>query len=202
VNAGKDNCGARTVAATDLDADGYVDIVVGCRDSDTVLWWHNDVTHNVTHPFQISYLLADQTDHVLCVVVAQITIDDTCPDVLAASSNDACMHWMKNNCNGTFATPVIISDDIPGAACIDTGDFDGDGTIDVLVAARSNVSTHALRWFSNDGYGRFKEHAIVFTRATRATSVAVADFDGDGDLDFVMCTYKGKFIKTDILQKF
>ncbi|MFO0547520.1 MAG: FG-GAP-like repeat-containing protein [Polyangiaceae bacterium] len=59
-------------------------------------------------------------------------------------------------------------------------DLDGDGYDDVL-AARSK----AVEVFGNLGNHRFEEHKVATT--SRAESVAVVDFDQDGDGDLVFC---------------
>jgi hypothetical protein len=64
---------------------------------------------------------------------------------------------------------------------ITTGDVDGDGDLDAVVA---NFSDQAETVYLNDGTGQFTAHPISPTFGSRSsTAVALGDVDSDGDLD-------------------
>ncbi|MCI0693389.1 FG-GAP-like repeat-containing protein [candidate division KSB1 bacterium] len=82
-----------------------------------------------------------------------------------------------------------------GVACPDrfsTGatfaDIDGDGDLDLLVLAIGGQNA----CFLNDGAGKFTEatNSAGLTEKTGATSMALADIEGDGDLDLYIANYK------------
>lgn len=69
-------------------------------------------------------------------------------------------------------------------------DANGDGYPDLLIAGGSsefepNSSLYRPRLYLNDGKGNFKSDSLAFSPIIRtpAKAIAVADFDGDGDLD-------------------
>ena len=64
-------------------------------------------------------------------------------------------------------------------------DLDSDGDQDLVVG----LAWHVVL-MENDGRGRFSEKAIYQSRG-QILSMAVADFDQDGDLDLFLCGYQG-----------
>src|SRR5690554_3742589 len=82
--------------------------------------------------------------------------------------------------------PNIIVDshpDIHGPLAIISGDIDGDGDVDIIATSSEG---NKLVWFENlDGQGDFSEPKIISLEMNYPASIAVADIDGDGDLDIV-----------------
>lgn len=82
----------------------------------------------------------------------------------------------KVACEGQDSTGAVFAD------------IDGDGDLDLLVNSLGN----GLRVFENDGSGHFSE---ITSRAgvqsqNGGTSLALADIDGDGDLDLYVVNYR------------
>ena len=91
-----------------------------------------------------------------------------------------------------------------GVACLDqfsTGtalaDIDGDGDLDLLVTTLGGP--HFC--FLNDGLGNFTDvtNSSGLMANTGATSQALADIDGDGDLDLYVTNYKKSTVKDHYL---
>ncbi len=101
---------------------------------------------------------------------------------------------------GTFAAPQFYSSPLGSyggsGAPLDlaTGDFNGDGHTDVLIA---NSSVDGLTLFLGQGDGSFVAEPAIYTASgyAGATSVVTGDFNGDGKLDAVTlnsaASYKG-----------
>jgi hypothetical protein len=68
------------------------------------------------------------------------------------------------------------------------GDFNGDGHLDL---ASASYGDNKIAWYKNtDGLGTFGPQIVVSTKARQAFSVAVGDFNGDGDLDLASASIK------------
>ncbi len=65
-------------------------------------------------------------------------------------------------------------------------DLDNDGDQDLIVAV-----SHSVLLLENDGAGRFSARARL-PRVNDAFSLAAADYDGDGFLDFYICGYQAR----------
>ena len=72
-------------------------------------------------------------------------------------------------------------------------DIEGDGDLDLLISGIA----HGVRLFANDGSGRFTEKTEAAGLATTmgSTSVALADIDGDRDLDLYVANYRNETLR-------
>jgi hypothetical protein len=79
-------------------------------------------------------------------------------------------------------------------------DVDGDGDLDLLVTGLGA----GLRIFQNDGRGKFTERTAEagVQGKTGGTSMALADVDGDGDLDLYLVNYRPNTLKDIFDAKF
>ncbi|MFT6177991.1 MAG: hypothetical protein ACJAQT_000620 [Akkermansiaceae bacterium] len=83
------------------------------------------------------------------------------------------------------ATPESGADWLDSSASALLLDLDNDGDQDLVVG----LAWHVVL-MENDGSGRFSEKAVYQSRG-QILSMAVADFDQDGDLDLFLCGYQG-----------
>lgn len=82
--------------------------------------------------------------------------------------------------------------DFTGAVFADT---DGDGDLDLLVTSLGG----GVRLFQNQGHGTFREttDAAGLRRPAGSTSMALADVDGDGDLDLYVTNIPRRPVRND-----
>ncbi|MGE0757922.1 MAG: FG-GAP repeat domain-containing protein [Pirellulaceae bacterium] len=100
------------------------------------------------------------------------------------------VRWLEQQDNSRFVCHSIT--DLPGAYCARPGDVDGDGDLDLVVGVwlppqirPENVARDKLAslvYLEKAASGQFIRHALE-TGDPSHTTVELADFDGDGDLD-------------------
>jgi FG-GAP-like repeat len=101
---------------------------------------------------------------------------------------DPALNVLFNAGNGTFAAPVayVGTGESPGIA---TGDFNGDGHLDIAQLGGGNGAEGAFSVFFNAGDGTFRnEVTSVVSTGWGAYGLGVADFNGDGKDDVATTT--------------
>ena len=96
--------------------------------------------------------------------------------------------------DGTFTTSQTI-DMAPNlnATGITTGDFDGDGKLDLAVISNT---ANQVYFYKGSGTGTFTSAASVTVGSSpwTLTGIRVGDFNADGKIDLVVSNYKGLFV--------
>jgi hypothetical protein len=87
---------------------------------------------------------------------------------------------LLNNGTGTFATKVDYA--INGAGSVSTGDFNGDGKLDLVVANNIFGTVSVL---DGNGYGTFVAK-VDYATDSYSNAVSTGDFNGDGKLDLAV----------------
>jgi FG-GAP-like repeat len=87
---------------------------------------------------------------------------------------------LLGNGDGTFQTPRKFS--VPAPFSLAVGDLNGDGNPDLAVVESEGNSIGSLHLFLGDGTGSFHVGGS-YRLGVEPTSVAIADFNGDGNLD-------------------
>jgi hypothetical protein len=95
---------------------------------------------------------------------------------------------LLGNGDGTFQKPLRFS--VPVPAAVAAGDFNGDGNLDLAVVEYFGSGEELVAIYLGDGHGGFKKSAS-YQSGVETTSVAVADFNGDGKLDVAVANNAG-----------
>ncbi|MCB9212537.1 MAG: VCBS repeat-containing protein [Alteromonas sp.] len=95
--------------------------------------------------------------------------------------------WYENlDGAGTFGVAQVVSSTLTNNRSVAAADLDGDNDLD-LVAGSSVAET--VTWYENtDGLGTFGPQQIIAGAALAVSCVAVADLDGDDDMDVLAGT--------------
>ena len=97
-----------------------------------------------------------------------------------ASGEDTFILVALGKGDGTFRRPLATPVD-PFAGAIATGDFNGDGKLDIAVVN----ATNSVAIFLGKGDGTFQPQ-LNFLTAIQSNSIVTGDFNGDGKLDLAL----------------
>jgi hypothetical protein len=109
-------------------------------------------------------------------------------DAVVTDAAAGTVDMLLGNGNGTFKAPVSYATGAPADTTIAdyylaTGDFNGDGNLDIVSANRGNNTVSVLL---ANGDGTFQSAVTYLVGGRGPQSVAVGDFNHDGKLDIVV----------------
>jgi len=115
------------------------------------------------------------------IAVADLN-NDTFNDVMSVSSTGV-VSIALNAGTGSFPSTVTQTVTVPSAGfSLHTGDFEGDGDVDIFVRRTPPINFTILL---NDGTGNFSATAQRGAGVSSSTDAVVADFDGNGISEIV-----------------
>ncbi|WP_211942291.1 FG-GAP-like repeat-containing protein [Cylindrospermopsis raciborskii] len=105
--------------------------------------------------------------------------------LLTGDSSDGLIAKLYRNTGNGFEEDTTVS--LPGVrfSSVAWADYDGDGKQDFLLTGFSSNNSPLAKLYRNTGNG-FKEDTNVSLPGVAASSVAWADYDGDGKQDFLL----------------
>jgi hypothetical protein len=184
----------RAIIAADLNGDGKPDLVVGLANGVAVLLNNGNGTFASPAVYNIA-----SNGGVLAVAAIDLN-EDTKLDIVAFTDNPAGLHILLNRGNGSFLPDDPLTLGLR-AKTMATGDFNGDGRIDVAVSYNTNSNGCCQSWnqiFSNQGDGTlaflstFSAPGNAFDCCGGSALYAV-DVNADGLTDIVTNNSDGSF---------
>ncbi|HKS72137.1 MAG TPA: VCBS repeat-containing protein [Terriglobales bacterium] len=147
--------------------------------------------------FNPATVYVDLTSYPAGIAVADFNHDGRLDIAVAGINNSSTgqgsIEVLPGNGDGTFGTPFIYaSTELYGTVDLAAGDFDNDGNLDLLAVGFFSPG-NSVSLFLGNGDGTFRLATSTNT-SLALYSVAVGDFDEDGNLDAVVSTYNAKSI--------
>jgi hypothetical protein len=184
------NSRSQAVAAADLNGDGKLDLAVGNLDSATV----NVFLGNGDGTFKPGVDVATGL-YPNAMAIGDFNRDGK-PDLVLANGSGT-VSILLGNGDGSFQ-PHVDYPAGPGAFSVALGDFNGDGKLDLAVANNNSNQSGTVSILLGNGDGTFQSH-VDYPVGTGPYSVAVGDFNSDGNLDLVVANYPVDFTVSVLL---
>jgi hypothetical protein len=178
--------GPYRLAVADLDRDGDLDLVAGAYFNNAVSVRLNDGT-GLFSPAPITPEVPVGTGP-WTVALGDVNNDGTV-DLVSCNDTGNSVSVRLNDGTGTFTAPAVNPNpSVPGnPQSFALGDMDADGDLDLTVCTLNG--SQSARVLFNDGTGNltFSAAAPGVALTTLPYHTALADLDGDGDLDLATC---------------
>lgn len=189
--AGPTMSGAKTVIATDVNKDGKPDLVVssGYPSQINVFVGNGDGTFQGSRSVDLlSEGFSDyQHQH---IAAGDVNGDGKIDLVVGFVSGDVSL--FPGNGDGTFSAGSAISTGTTPVRSVRLGDFDGNGSVDVLATTGAiGGSNGSILTLIRQTDGTFK-NSFTGTMSDTIPIGAVLDFDGDTKQDLAVVTLAGK----------
>ncbi|WP_367320780.1 trypsin-like serine protease [Streptomyces sp. HUAS ZL42] len=178
------------VLQTDLDRDGYQDLIARRSSDGDVFWIHYVQSSGSWATKQI----ADNWKTRTRIVVPGDVTGDYKPDLLSVDSSGVLWIYPGRG-DGSFASRVQVGSGWNQYNFVrGHGDFTGDGKADLLVRNASTGYVYLYRGTGTAGTGAFSARIKVRTWGSYTGFDAVGDVTGDGKADFLARNSSGTLL--------
>ena len=169
------------IASGDFNGDGKIDLAVAGAGSLTILKGNGDGSFQTMGSFAVG-------PSPVSLSAADLNGDGN-PDLVFADSGQngggGAVYVAINQGVGVFQTPVKVFLGLyPGFGI---GDVNGDGKLDLVVAAQNGSGGNQVSWLAGSGNGTFQAPLSINGNSdVFSNTIVVEDFNGDGNADIVL----------------
>lgn len=170
--------GPISVAAGDVNGDGFIDLVTANAESNTVTLLRGNSSASFDR-----YETANRTDYSVGIAPYSVAISDVNRDgrldLITANITSNNVTVLRGKAGGGFDRADYAAADGPGSVAV--GDVNNDGRPDMITGNFSNNTLTVLRGNASSGFD-----LITYPIAEYANFVKVGDVNGDGRLDLIL----------------
>lgn len=170
------------VKLDDFDNDTRIDILVSMKNTNLqyfsdLFWYKNNGSNSFTNQPNIDVKLKN----IYKIETFDLNNDGN-KDIITSSDSHRTTTY-QNNGLGVFSSPKYPASANTDASCAVAGDIDGDGDLDVVT---SSSGEGKIYWYKKSNTDTTYGNQIIISHIVSSVKkIAIADMDGDGDLDIV-----------------
>lgn len=164
------------IALGDLDGDGDLDALAGGWEEPAKVWLNDGAAMLSQHEQQ----LCPASVHIHGLALGDVDGDVDLDVFMAVASGDPNQVWLNDGSGGFSNSGQELRSSLAQGVAL--GDLDGDGDLDAVTAHGTMSGSSGGRFWLNNGEGYFTAGGLRMGNLP-ATTVALGDLDGDGDLD-------------------
>lgn len=169
----------RGVTVVDVNRDGNPDVVTADTGSQTIVILTGDGTGNFTAQAPLAL------NKPVTLVVAEDLNRDTRPDLVAASESTRELVVLSQDGEGTFRLPGLVVPLAANPTGLALGNFNGDGTADVVVSEQASNGAGTAQIFTTSssaigGAVSLQAAGDALGVGNRPSAVGASDFSFDG----------------------
>ncbi len=170
--------GEQYIRTADIDLDGKSDIIVASSFNNVIRYFHNEGDFSFAEPVLIPGSWVD----LRAMETADIN-DDGAADVVSLDKQDGKLFWHPN-VDGDLDQQVLIAENLElTSGRILCHDFNGDGSVDIVIVGLFN-----LHFFANEGDGNFSAPQNILAAADEEEIYdnVMGDYNNDGFMDLAI----------------
>lgn len=181
------------LGAADLDQDGASELLVRAANGEVTVYWGSQAGLDPQRAASIPIEPDPPISHDGSPPVAEY-VEDAPPLVKVVHLNQQpyvfvarreTIYLVPTNQHGQFGPPLRLA--CAGALSVAVGDVNGNGYADLVIACRDSASAGEMSWVYWGAADGWSDQRRTPFATQRACDVAVADLDGDGCAEIVVC---------------
>ena len=183
----------------DLDRDGHDDLIVRSEEGALTVFWGTESGLDPRLCEAVPFIARSNGDDMASELgttsgrseeyvadatpIPKVVVLQDTPQVFCPSTNSVSLVPVMGRSD--FGAPMVLQ--IPEAFSVACGDINGDGLKDLVIASRTEGQSGECSWIYWGSEEGFSDNRRTSLPTHRACDVAVADLDGDGFDDVVIC---------------